>query len=106
MAYVVAEKKIQHDLKAFRVALAQRGEAGSASREQSCCSWCVELALPHLTACAAAAAQLDLVASDDQREGFCTGEHSGEHGSGSAGGVAACAGCACKGGRAARAQRT
>ena len=35
---------------------------------------------------AAAAAQLDLVASDDQREGFCTGEHSGEHGSGSAGG--------------------
>ena len=35
---------------------------------------------------AAAAAQLKLVASDDQREGFCTGEHSAEHGSGSAGG--------------------
>ena len=41
--------------KSLCVALAQRGEAGSASREQSCCSWCVELALPHLTACAAAA---------------------------------------------------
>ena len=41
--------------KGLCVALAQRGEAGSASREQSCCSWCVELALPHLTACAAAA---------------------------------------------------
>ena len=35
---------------------------------------------------AAAAHELELVASDDQREGFCTGEHSGEHGSGSAGG--------------------
>ena len=35
---------------------------------------------------AADAAQLELVASDDQREAFCTGEHSAEHGSGSAGG--------------------
>ena len=29
---------------------------------------------------------IKLVASDDQREAFCTGEHSAEHGSGSAGG--------------------